>query len=366
MTGLYVHVPFCKSKCHYCDFYSLPNSESLILSYSEALLSEARQYEGTKFDTLFFGGGTPSLLGAENLQKIITGLKSIFDLTEFQELTIEANPESFTKEFAQKASDLGFDRISLGIQSLNDGELKSIGRIHDKAQAMNAVELATTVFPRVSADLMIGLPGQTWESLHYSTQYMLDSGISHISAYCLHLEEGTAMHGNPPENLPTDDEQAELYYKLADFLEANGLAQYEISNFAKKGQECLHNLNYWHAGNYIGLGPNASSHVDGARFKNNPDLNAYLQNPAGQKQIEEKLNAEQRLNEEAMLRLRLAEGLDLQKLAQKHKSTDISRLKHKLDSLLASGMLEKAGTAYVIPKEKLLTSNPVFMEILDA
>lgn len=366
MTGLYVHVPFCKNKCHYCDFYSLPNSESLILSYSEALLAEARQYEGTKFDTLFFGGGTPSLLGAENLQKIIIGLLTIFDLTELQESTIEANPESFTEEFAQKACDLGIERISLGIQSLSDAELKSVGRIHDKTQAMEALKLAIKTFPRVSADLMIGLPGQTWESLSESANIMVESGISHISAYCLHLEEGTVTHNDPPANLPTDDEQAELYYNLSDFLEKNSLAQYEISNFAKKRLECLHNLNYWHAGNYIGLGPNASSHVDGVRFKNNPDLNAYLQNPAGQKQIEEKLNAEQRLNEEAMLRLRLAEGLDLQKLAEKHKSTDISTLKHKLDSLLASGMLEKTGTAYAIPKERFLTSNPIFLEILDA
>lgn len=366
MTGLYVHVPFCKSKCHYCDFYSLPNSESLILSYSDALLAEAAQYKGWKFDTLFFGGGTPSLLDAQNLERIIHGLKSILDLTVFQEATIEANPESFTEEFAHKAHNLGFDRISLGIQSLNDEELKSVGRIHDKAQAMEALNLASKTFPRVSADLMIGLPGQTWESLRESAKTIIELGATHISAYCLHLEEGTKLHDNPPANLPTDDEQAELYYKLADFLEANGLAQYEISNFAKKGQECLHNLNYWHAGNYIGLGPNASSHVDGVRFKNNADLNAYLQNPAGQKQIEEELNQTQRLNEEAMLRLRLVEGLDLQKLARKHKNTDIANLKLKLDSLRADGLLENSNSVYTIPKERLLTSNPIFLEILDA
>lgn len=366
MTGLYIHVPFCKSKCHYCDFYSLPNSESLILSYSEPLLAEAVQYKGLKFDTLFFGGGTPSLLGAQNLEIIYGGLKSIFDLNNLKEATIEANPESFREEFAHKARDLGFDRISLGIQSLNDLELKNIGRIHDKTQAQEAINLALKTFPRVSTDLMIGLPGQTWESLRESAQTIIELGATHISAYCLHIEEGTKLHDNPPANLPTDDEQAELYYKLADFLEANGLAQYEISNFAKKGQECLHNLNYWHAGNYIGLGPNASSHVDGVRFKNNPDLNAYLQNPKGQKQIEEELNEAQRLNEEAMLRLRLAEGLDLPKLAEKHKNTDIANLKLKLDSLCATGFLENKDSVYTIPKERLLISNPVFLEILDA
>ncbi len=366
MTGLYIHVPFCKSKCHYCDFYSLPNSESLISSYSDALAAEATQYKGWNFDTLFFGGGTPSLLGDVNLEKIILALKTFLGLSHIQEATLEANPESFTEEFAQMAHSLGFDRISLGIQSLNENELKSVGRIHNKMQAQKAIKLASKIFPRVSADLIIGLPGQTWESLHDSAQSIINLGATHISAYCLHLEEGTKLHENPPQNLPSDDDQAELYCKLADFFEANGLAQYEISNFAKKGQGCLHNMNYWHAGNYIGLGPNASSHIDGIRFRNNPDLNAYLQNPTGQKIIEEELNETGRLNEEAMLRLRLVEGLDLLKLSERHNKADISKLKQKLDSLHADGQLEKSGSLYKIPKTGFLTSNRIFLEVLDA
>jgi oxygen-independent coproporphyrinogen-3 oxidase len=344
----------------------LPNSESLISSYTDALLLEAKLHKGTKFDTLFIGGGTPSLLGADNLDRMISGLNSILDLTELNESTLEANPESFTEEFANKAFYLGFYRISLGIQSLDDMELKSVGRIHNKTQAIDAINLATKIFPSVSADLMIGLPGQTWESLSGSSRIILELGVTHISAYCLHIEEGTKLCDNPSQDLPTDDEQAELYYNLSDLQESYKLTQYEISNFAKKGQECLHNLNYWHAGNYIGLGPNASSHINGVRFKNNPDLNAYLQNPTDQRQIEEELNNVQRLNEEAMLRLRLTQGLDLFTLAEKHKKTDLSNLKLKLDSLYAKGRLVKVGTTYKIPKSKLLTSNPIFIKILDA
>jgi len=366
VTGLYVHVPFCARKCDYCDFYSLAKSEGQIHDYVEAVLAEAKHYQGLNFDTIYFGGGTPSLLGPENLEKLYSGLRKTFGFEKILEATIETNPESLTEQFALSARNCGFDRVSIGIQSLNDGELQSVGRIHNSKKAIDAISIANRHFKRVSADLIIGLPGQTKSSLLSTLSKFVEFGLKHISAYCLLVEEGTKLHQNMPDNLPSDDEQADLFEQCRDFLISKNFRHYEISNFATSGEESLHNINYWECGEYLGLGPGASSHLDGIRFKNEENLDKYINNPISCKFIEEELAPEDKIFEEAMLNLRLLEnGTDLDLLSQKYKPENISRLQDRLDELVQDDKLEKSGNVYTINPSFVLVSNPIFSKILN-
>ena len=348
LTGLYVHIPFCVRKCAYCDFYSVPDQAELIESYIDAVLAECKAYGGMSFCTLFLGGGTPSLLGADNLTRLVNSLRSNFDLSQLDEATIEANPESATEAILEAAGGLGFDRVSIGAQSLADAELKAVGRIHTASQAVDAIVLAKKVgFRNTSADLIVGLPGQTWGSLRNSIETLISLGISHLSLYCLSLEHGTPLAHNPPGNLPSDDMQADLFEKARAFLGSKGFIHYEISNFAVSGRECLHNLNYWRGGEYLGLGPSAASHLGGKRFKNRADIRVYLENPTGLVEEVEELSPEEKTAEEAMLRLRLLEeGLDVAEFSRRHGEKNIRALLSRLDRLSHEGLLLFNGSKY--------------------
>jgi oxygen-independent coproporphyrinogen III oxidase len=430
VKGLYIHIPFCVRKCSYCDFYSLPSRQSSLADYVQALLQEAREYTPSllrrdlkgelAFQTLYLGGGTPSLLGPKNLQTLISGLSGVFNFTvpsvgsgfepdrpnqtrqnnaakipaplvssplmgedqgegvpqsgegwngeglQLLESTLEVNPESASPEFLQTAKTLGFNRLSFGVQSLSDAELLSVGRIHTAAQAVAAIKLAQkTGFQNISADLIIGLPGQTWHSLHNSLAALTALGLPHLSVYCLSLENGTPLALNPLNDLPSDDFQAELYGKTRTFLINAGFVHYEISNYALPGFECRHNLNYWRGGEYLGLGPAAASHIDGKRFKNNNDLDAYLQNPTGQVEYVETLNPKSKAAEEAMLRLRLLEeGLNSDELTAKFGPANTSEIILRLDKMTQEGLLLKTGTTYRLSPAHILTSNSIFARVI--
>jgi oxygen-independent coproporphyrinogen III oxidase len=385
VKGLYIHIPFCVRKCSYCDFYSLPNRQSAIAGYVQALLQEAREYPPSllrrdlkgelAFQTLYLGGGTPSLLGPQNLQTLITGLFSHCERSAAisgkggnlsVESTFEANPESATPEFLQAAKTLGFNRISFGVQSLADAELRSVGRIHTAAQAVAAIKLAQkTGFQNISADLIIGLPGQAWHTLHNSLETLTALGLPHLSVYCLSLETGTPLALNPPDNLPSDDAQADLFAKTRAFLLEKGFVHYEISNYARPGFECRHNLNYWRGGEYLGLGPAAASHLGRQRFKNNNDLDAYLQNPSGQIEYVETLSPKDKAAEEAMLRLRLLEeGLNADELTAKFGPASTSDIVTRLDKMAQEGLLLKTGTTYRLSPTHILTSNSIFSRVI--
>ena len=398
MKGLYIHIPFCVRKCSYCDFYSLPNRQSAIAAYVQAVLQEAREYSPSflsgdlkgelSFQTLYLGGGTPSLLGPQNIQTLISGLLSLVpslsmgegqdkgvqqkwagfkgDGLQLVESTLEVNPESATSEFLRTAKNLGFNRLSFGIQSLSDAELQSVGRIHTAAQAINAIKLAQqTGFQNISADLIIGLPGQNWNSLHSSLEALTGLGLPHLSIYCLSLETGTPLALDPPTDLPSDDVQAELFAQARAFLLDKGLIHYEISNFACPGFECLHNLNYWRGGEYLGLGPAAASHINNRRFKNKNDLDAYLQNPTGQIEYVEELSPKDKAAEEAMLRLRLLEeGLDTDDLTVKFGPANTSEIIRRLDRMAQESLLLKTGVIYRLCPNHILTSNPIFSRVL--
>jgi oxygen-independent coproporphyrinogen-3 oxidase len=366
LTGLYVHVPFCVRKCAYCDFYSVPVKNGIIEAYIDALFAECKAYGGMPFRTLFLGGGTPSILGADNLTKLVDGLCSNFDLSQLEESTIEANPESATEETLEAALKAGFNRISIGVQSLSDGELKAVGRIHTAGQAVAAIGLAKKVgFRNISADLIIGLPGQTWDSLRDSIYRLTSLGINHLSLYCLSLEHGTPLAQNSPDNLPSDDLQAELFEQARAYLKDEGFVHYEISNFALGGRECMHNLNYWRGGEYLGLGPAAASHLGGKRFKNRPDLAVYLENPTGIVEEVEELSPEEKAAEEAMLRLRLLdEGLDVAEFTRRYGLKAVYQLLSRLRLLAHEGLLLFDGSKYRLEPSLVLTSNPILARVL--
>lgn len=366
MRGLYVHVPFCVHKCDYCDFYSLPGRLESSERYIDSVLTEAKQYSGLSCQTLYIGGGTPSLLGARNLTKLIQGLRQSLDISSLDEATVEVNPDSATREFLMAAKDAGINRVSLGVQSLNDKELQSVGRIHNGKQAIDAIRLAGNLgFASISTDLIVGLPNQTWDTLHKSLIGITRPGLNHLSIYCLAIEEGTHLAKSPPANLPTDDTQAELFEKTRAFLAEQGFIHYEISNFAPRGNECLHNLNYWRGGEYLGLGPAAASHLQRKRFRNKPDLDAYIGNPTGQIDSIEILNEDDKIAEEAMLRLRLlVEGLDPRELSGRFRPASIEKLVKRLDVMVQARLLVHEKAQYVLPASRILTSNGIFRQVL--
>jgi len=368
VRGLYVHIPFCVKKCRYCDFYSLPARLDSLESYIQAVVHESCRYAGLSFQTQYFGGGTPSLLGPRHLRDLVGGIEKSFDLSELIESTIEVNPESATGELLEAAKDVGINRVSIGVQSLSDYELQSVGRIHTAAQAVEAMRLAKRLgFKSVSADLIIGLPGQTRSTLHKTLETLVGTGIEHTSLYCLSLEEGTPMEKSPPADLPSDDTQAQLFEQARSFLLGCGFIHYEISNFALKGCECLHNLNYWRGGEYIGLGPAAASHLYGRRFRNRADLDAYIEKPDGLTEDVEELNVRAKASEEAMLRLRLlAEGLDVGELAARFGQDNIEPLTNRLDHMAHDGLLVFDGLRYRLTPSRALTSNPIFAEVLSS
>ncbi|MBN1644130.1 MAG: radical SAM family heme chaperone HemW [Dehalococcoidales bacterium] len=399
MRGLYVHIPFCVKKCAYCDFYSLPGRSESLEAYVRAVIKEAEKYPDIAFGTFYLGGGTPSLLGAKYLKVLMSGLDRTLRLPRRPdtigtprngiEATIEVNPESATHELLVAAGEAGFNRVSIGVQSLSDRELESVGRIHTSRQAVSAVKLAQEIgFKSISADLIIGLPWQTWESLNKSLDTLVGMGVSHLSVYCLSLEKGTPLADDPPDDLPSDDTQSELYNKARAFLIGRGFVHYEISNFALKGFECRHNLNYWEDGEYVGLGPSAASHLDGKRFRNNANLGAYLENPIGQIEDVEELSVRDKAAEEAMLRLRLTEkGLGICELTEKYGVENVRDIVDRLNDMVQEGLLVREEAKdltpprdtfvpitselgmtnrarYRLSPSRIMTSNPIFARVL--
>lgn len=366
MNGLYIHVPFCVSKCHYCDFYSVTGANHLLDAYVDSLLTEARSFDGMSFRTIYIGGGTPSLLGCERLERLIENLRGISDIGDLVEGTIEVNPESASSGILETARALGLNRVSVGVQSLADSELVRSGRIHNSAQAVGALCRAREAgFTNISADLIIGLPSQDWASLKAGLTAVTGLGVQHVSAYCLSLEPGTRLADDPPPDLPSDDSQADLFDQTRSLLQGLGFVHYEISNFARPGFECLHNLNYWRGGEYVGLGPAAASHVGGIRFKNRSDLHAYIADPTGQVIESENLSRESKAAEEAMLRLRLlSEGVVSGQLTDRYGEENTGRIIRTLDNLADQSMITRQETTYRLPACRVLTSNSIFRALL--
>ncbi len=300
--GLYIHVPFCLSKCPYCDFYSVAFSKSAAERYAAAVVRNLKRYD-EPFDTVYFGGGTPILLSG-----FIGEILSAAEIPSGAEITAEANPCLCTKERLSELREAGVNRISIGVQSLQDEELSALGRRHSAAQAEAAILSAYAAgFDNISADLMLGIPNQTQQSLAETAERLCALPISHVSAYLLKIEPQTPFGKNPPQGTADEDAAAELYLSAVRMLSQRGFLQYEISNFAKTGRESRHNLKYWRREEYLGIGPAAHSFYDGQRFAVPRDLARFLES---ERQFEELTDgAPDEFEERVMLGLRLAEGI---------------------------------------------------------
>jgi oxygen-independent coproporphyrinogen-3 oxidase len=312
LLGLYIHLPFCRVHCTYCPF-AVSTDVRLQDQYTEALLAEIDARATTdRVDSVFFGGGTPSRMSRENLRSIVTRLINRFALSKQVEFSIEANPEDLTADAVDFWRSLGVDRISIGVQSFHDDELFPLGRGHGRAQALEAVRIAVDSGVRTSLDLILGLPRQTAASFEETLETAINSGAGHVSLYMLDVEEGTVLARQLEEKrvtLPDDDVVADLYTMAVSRFADAGLAQYEISNFARPGQECRHNLRYWRREQYLGFGIGAHSFVGDRRFANTRDIHRYI---AGEREPEfaEVLGEGEVRRETIFLRLRQAEGID--------------------------------------------------------
>ena len=317
--GVYIHIPFCKSKCDYCDFYSLAGREDQMDRYQKALLAhiaETAPMAQVPVDTIYFGGGTPSLYGEKRLKEVLAALKKQLPVDKDAEITLEANPDSVDLRSLRRLRRAGFNRISLGMQSASPAELEAVHRPHTVQQTDQAVTVAKKAgFKNLSLDLIYGLPGQTEESWRASVEHALSLIPQHLSCYGLKVEEGTplAQRVEEGEVLPDDDAQADRYLWTVGRLERAGFAQYEISNFAKDGYVCRHNLKYWMGDEYLSFGPCAASDFAGKRFTIEPDLEKYI-NGVMNKGIVlsecETVPLRERAGEYLMLRLRTVDGVE--------------------------------------------------------
>ncbi len=317
MLGIYIHVPFCLRKCPYCAFYSIAYSESLKDEYVNAVARNISKYSGMHLpcDTVYFGGGTPSLLTPRDVHTIVEAISLSFNLSPTSEITMEANPSSVTPESLFGYYRAGVNRLSFGVQSLDDNELKALGRLHDAKTALKVVDMARSAgFENISCDLMIGTPHQTIGSLLNSCWQLTSLGIPHISSYMLKIEDGTPYDCAEIRGLVADDDTVcDMYLALCDELRTTGYERYEISNFSKSGFRSRHNMKYWTGEDYLGFGPSAHSLFNGRRFYVPDDLKVYVASEA-QPEIIEDASPDQ-LEEYIMLSLRLSDGLSLERVS---------------------------------------------------
>lgn len=358
MAGVYVHIPFCHSKCAYCDFYSIADHRR-INEYTTAVAVEweARRHElgGQPVNTIYFGGGTPSLLPED----VFAALAGIFPKDNAEEFTIEVNPEDVSAQAAEAWVNAGVNRVSMGVQSLVDSELAVVGRRHSADAALQALDtLRKAGITNISCDLIYGLPGQTLQSWRHSLETLLSTGISHLSAYCLSYEEGTRLYNMRRRGIvaEADDETInQMYAVLCDTARKAGFEHYEISNFALPGMHSRHNSSYWNYTPYLGLGPGAHSlGADGLRRYVPSKLNAYLASPHNAAVIDEEDDTD-RLNDLLLISLRTARGLDLSKIPAERRP----ELEKAAAEFLANGLLLSEAGTWRIPEAGWLVSDAV-------
>lgn len=369
--GLYLHIPFCRSKCLYCDFCSFPRpAEETVSAYTAALCREieewGKQCQSYTVDTLYLGGGTPTLLPLPQMEAIAEAVRASFSLSPDAEITAECNPRTGGEDYFRHLRALGFNRLSIGLQSAHANELKALGRAHVFADVQRTWEEAHRAgFSNLSADVMLGIPQQTTESYLETLRALLSLSPSHVSAYCLTVEEGTPfgrMRDRLP--LPNEDTVRASYLAGAELLEKHGILQYEISNFAAPGYESRHNLKYWRCEEYLGLGPAAYSDFGGRRFGNSRDLRAYLDGEDILAESESP-SPDERLQEYVMLRLRLSEGLSEKAFADRFGVSFRDRFGASLTPYLQAGLVQRTENGYALTREGMLVSNTILSDLLD-
>ncbi len=362
--GLYVHIPFCARKCNYCDFISLPYDESLKDRYLRALAREIEECTfGGRVGTVYIGGGTPSLLSPSDTGSLLETIVRKFDVDGGAEMTLEVNPGTIDPSKVRALRDMGINRLSIGIQSLDPGELAVLGRVHDAVDSRNALEWAARYFDNFSVDVMYGLPGQEPSGLRDTLEGLLAYGPPHVSAYELTVEEGTplsCMVSSGLLTLPSDDGKAAMHELVAELLGKRGYHHYEISNYAREGFHCRHNMNYWTRGEYLGFGAAAHAFDGTKRTRNSPDVAGYIrlvEGEAGAVVEEDLLTMEDRAKEEILLGLRTSRGIE----------TDLPPTASARIMLLEQeGLLLREGNRLRLTEKGMLLSNRVIVEILDS
>lgn len=374
--GVYIHIPFCKSKCNYCDFYSISWNKELEKRYVKAVINEIKIYNESLetnyiVDTIYFGGGTPTIISPLSLSKILDEIKSVFKVEENSEISIEANPNSLLSDNLSFYHNIGINRLSIGVQSLNDDLLYKIGRIHNSREALDSIDRATiNGFSNINVDVMFNIPGQTVKNIENTLSEIVKHNINHISFYSLKLEKGTPMFIMEKKNkltMPEEDIEREMYYCGRNVMENNNLFQYEISNFAKKNYECKHNLKYWNQEEYIGLGPSAHSFLNMTRYSNSADLNNYCLNSEKkifERNIYEILNYEDMKFEYIMLQLRLNKGLSICDFNEKFLIDFNTTYLSQIEYLIKNNLLEYKGDCIRLTKKGMDISNYVFTQFM--
>lgn len=358
----YIHIPFCRSKCKYCSFISYSKQSTAVQKrYIQTLLKEIEYfYKDEILKTFYIGGGTPSLLDIEDLESI---LKS-FNFAKDAEITIEINPETVNPVYLQKLNSVGFNRISIGVQSLDNNILKSIGRIHDASTALQTIIAAQKAgFKNISTDFIYGLPEQTLDSFVKDLIQVVDLGIKHISLYGLKIEEGCYFYQNMPSNLPDDDMQADMYLAAIETLEKRGFSHYEISNFAIPSFESRHNMNYWGDGEYYGFGAAAHGYIGGVRYSNFCGLNEYEKDYT-QKEFLRALSQKERLQETIFLGFRRGDGINIADINEKF-CIDFDKVYSTvLNKYLSTGHIVKTLKGYKLSDNGFLLSNIILADFI--
>ncbi len=372
--GIYVHIPFCKSKCNYCDFYSLGGMDRSFDRYETALrkhIRESAEYlEDRDVDTIYFGGGTPSHFGAKRLAAVLSEIEKRFYLADDMEITFEANPDSVELQSLQKLRRAGFNRISLGVQSTNNEDLKTLGRPHTWERAKRAFAMCRDAgFKNVSIDLMYGLPGQSLKAWQTVLEAALELDPEHISCYGLKIEQGTPFAKRVNElELPDDDMQADMYLWTAEELAARGYYHYEISNFAKKGYASKHNLKYWTLKEYLGFGPSASSDLNDRRFTCIRDVAEYIKRirEGGDVVAEsEELPLKARAGEYIMLSLRTSRGISESEYTNRY-GEGFEKMKPYFKKLISGDFARCTEDRYRLTPRGFLVSNTIISELLSS
>ena len=383
--GLYIHIPFCKQKCSYCDFCSYAEKQNLISKYIKCLLQEIKEvginnradFENGKDDlfsikTIYIGGGTPSLIESKYIVQIMEEIKSNFELDENVEITIEVNPGTVTLEKLEDYNKAGINRLSIGLQSTHEHLLKEIGRIHTYLDFLDTYRFAREAgFENINGDLMIGLPNQTLAEVQDSIEEIVSMEPEHISVYSLILEESTPLFKKVEEGLELPDEELErkMYWTVKQTLEANGYNHYEISNFAKQGYESKHNLDCWSQKEYIGFGVAAHSYTNGIRYSNIENLEQYIKNYEEDKTEEnlifhEKQDMEAMQKEYMLLGLRKIDGVSIQEFKIKFVANPVFLYHDKLEKLVNEDLIEIDGDQIKLTNKGLDLANIVWEEFV--
>lgn len=385
-VGIYVHIPFCKHKCYYCDFISFADKNSLIEEYIKWLKYEIKEVgQGNRLDyenklddlvlvkTIYIGGGTPSFIESKYITEILKTIKENFVVDEDAEITMEMNPGTVDENKLKDYYNCGINRLSIGLQETNNALLKEIGRIHTYEDFENTYSLARNVgFKNINVDLMLGLPNQNILDLENSINKILDLDPEHISVYSLILEENTVLKNKVDQGiltLPEDEMERKMYYTVKNMLENNGYIHYEISNFAKKGFESKHNLDCWSQKEYMGFGAAAHSYTNNFRFSNIENIEEYINNFKNNKEednliFHEKQNRESKMKEYMMLGLRKIEGVNIQQFKNKFVENPIFIFRKEIEKLVNEELLEVNGNFIKLTKKGLDLANLVWEEFV--